>query len=152
MNADAPRPAGRFHRYARWPLWALAASLALNGFLIGAILSGYFVGERERRGMFYLETRIIGQNLPEEQADALRSSLRELVPEMRPNWRRLRELRREINELAAMPEPDREQIDARLAEIRAITSAMQAEVQMRVFDEVLALPPDMRARLAEDDQ
>lgn len=141
----------RARRNRRWLVWGLTASLALNGLLIGAIVAGLFAGPTERRGMFWRETRIIGENLPEEQVDSLRSSLRDMIPDLRGNWRRLRELRREINGLAAEPEPDRAAIDARLAEIRQITSRMQADVQGRLFDELLALPPETRARLAEED-
>lgn len=140
----------RASRRRRLVMWALAASLALNGFLIGAIATGQFAGDRERRGMMHFETRIIGENLPAEERDAIRESLREMVPELREDWRRLRQLRREINDLAAAPDPERDAIDARLVEIRDITRAMQARVQGRVFDEVLALPPETRARLSED--
>lgn len=138
-------------RRRRWLLWGFMASLALNGLLIGAVVSGLFAGQTERRGMFFRETRIIGENLPEEQVQSLRRSLREMIPEMRNQWRRLRELRREINALAAHPEPDRDEIDARLAEIREITSTMQADVQTRLFDELLAMPPEVRSRLVESE-
>ena len=147
MSADTPAMVARPLHRRRWVLWGLAASLALNGFLIGALATDFLTGATERRGMFHFETRMLGRNLPESQADALRESVREIRPELRRNWRRLRELRREINTLAAEPEPDRAAIDARLGEIREITSGMQAAVQARVFDEVLALPPETRARL-----
>lgn len=141
----------RAARRRRLGLWALAASLALNGFLIGAIATDQFAGERERRGMLHFETRIIGENLPEAEREIVRGTVRDMVPELREDWRRLRQLRREINALAAAREPARDDIDARLAEIRDITRAMQARVQDRVFDEVLALPPETRGRLAEDE-
>ena len=67
---------------------------------------------------------------------------------LRENWRRLRQLRQEINKLTAGPNPDRGEIDARLAEIRRITASMQEQVQTRLFDEVLALPPEIRSRLS----
>lgn len=142
--------AGHASKRRRWLLWSLTASLALNGFLIGALLTGLFAGQPERRGMLFVETRAIGENLPDEEAQALRAAMREMIPDMRDDWRRLRNLRREINALAAEPEPDRETIDARLAEIRDITREIQAAVQTRVFDEVLALPPQVRAGLVPD--
>ncbi len=141
----------RARRNRRWLVWGLTASLALNGLLIGSILAGLFAGPTERRGMFWRETRVLSKNLPQAQVDSLRGSLRDMIPELRGDWRRLRELRREINRMAAEPQPDRAAIDARLAEIRQITSRMQADVQGRLFDELLALPPQMRARLAEED-
>jgi uncharacterized membrane protein len=151
MSLSETAATGRALGSRRWLLWGLMASLALNGFLIGAVASGYFSGSPERRGMLYMETRAIGLNLSEAEAEALRGSVRELIPELRNDWRRLRELRREINTLAAAPEPDRTAIDARLAEVRDITRAMQESVQSRVFDEVLALPPEARARATEND-
>jgi hypothetical protein len=62
---------------------------------------------------------------------------------------RLREIREEINRLAAEPRPDRAAIDERLAALRAEAEAMQAEVQRATFDAILKLPPEARASLAE---
>ena len=129
-------------------LWlSLAASLALNGFLIGSIANAYLTAEPVRRGLLSFELRSAGENLPVAEREALRRSVRELLPQLRVDWQRLRQLRQEINKLAAGPDPDRVGIDARLAEIREITASMQEQVQSRLFDDVLALPPETRALL-----
>ena len=51
--------------------------------------------------------------------------------------------------LAAAPEPDRAAIDAKLAELRAESAAMQEAVQKATYDALLGLPADQRAHLAD---
>jgi uncharacterized membrane protein len=129
--------------------WALAVSLTLNGLFIGWAVSAYFMHEPPRRGTLSLELRSVGDNLPVADREALRDSVKEMLPELRERWQKLRSLRREVNLLAAEAEPDRAEIDARLAEIREISASIQEMVQKRLFDEALALPPESRARLRE---
>jgi uncharacterized membrane protein len=133
-------------------LWgALALSLVANGFFVGIAAFGWFEGPR-RGGPLRMEIDSVGKRLPEDYRTELREDMRELLPELRPHWRRLRELRGEIADLAAQPMPDRAAIDGRLAEIRSITTQTQTLVQSRIFDVALAFPPEVRAELAKKDE
>ncbi|GGE27561.1 hypothetical protein GCM10007276_00920 [Agaricicola taiwanensis] len=127
----------------------LAASLLLNGFFVGMAAVGYF--DPPRKGGLRGEVDSIGRRLPDEYRSQLRQDVRALLPELRPLWRRLRELRREIGAEAARPQPDRAAIDTRLEEIRALTNQTQALVQTRIFDQVMGFPPEVRAGLARDE-
>jgi uncharacterized membrane protein len=143
MNQDAH---GFSHKRFLWG--ALALSLVVNGFFIGVAGFGWFDGPR-RGGPVRMEIDTVGNQLPDDYRQRLREDVRQLVPELKPQWRRLRELRREIGGLAALPVPDRAGIDARLAEIRSITTQTQALVQRRIFDLTLTFPPEVRADLAK---
>ena len=132
--------------------WALAVSLILNGLLVGWAISAYFMHEPPRRGTLSLELRSLGDNLPASEREALRDSVRELLPELRERWQKLRELRREVNSMAAQPKPDRGAINAGLAEIREISANIQEMVQNRLFDEVLGLPAETRTLLKSSEE
>lgn len=133
----------------------LVASLLVNGFLVGQYVHAHFFAEEQRRGgVISLEWRNLRERLPDEYREQMREALREDIPDFRPMWRRLRELRREIDTIAASAEPDRVEIDERLDEIRQITATMQERVQNRIYDTVLTFPADIRAELEpgeEDD-
>jgi uncharacterized membrane protein len=131
---------------------ALVASLALNGFLAGALATGALRGPHHRDGgpkVFAFELRRLAEQLPKEDIDRIAERLRPLEPEMRAQLDVLRAKRQEVNHLAAAPEPDRAAIDVALAEVRREAEAMRAEVHRATFDALLALPPETRARLAE---
>ena len=131
---------------------ALVASLALNGFLAGALATDVLRGNHHRGAgpkVFAFELRRLAEHLPREEIDRIAESLRPLEPEMRAQLDEIRAKRQEVNRLAAVPEPDRAAIDAALAEVRREAEAMRAEVHRATFDAVLALPPEARTRLAE---
>ena len=131
-------------------LWgALALSLVINGFFIGIAAFGWMDAPK-RGGPLRMEIDSVGKRLPDDYRSQLREDMRELLPELRPHWRRLRELRREIAGLAAQPTPDRAAIDGRLAEVRSITTQTQALVQSRIFDLALTFPADVRAELGKE--
>jgi hypothetical protein len=138
----------------RWPALALVASLVLNGFLIGMIVAdsmrprGGFSGDRLAR----FELRRFDDRLPKEAVEQVALQLTPLKEELTGRIERLREMREEVMRMAAAPEPDREAIDARLAELRAEASAMMERVQKATYDAVLTLPPEARARLAAPDR
>ncbi len=136
----------------RWPAVALVASLLLNGFLIGMFATdalrphrGGFTGERFAR----LELRRIDDRLPRQAADNIAETLKPLGATLDANVKRLRDIRAEIMRLAAQPEPDHAAIDAKLAELRAESAAMQEAVQKATYDALLGLPAEQRARLAD---
>ena len=136
----------------RWPAVALVASLLLNGFLIGMLVVDRLGPEKRftasRAAAF--ELRRLSEWLPEDAIDRVSAELRALEPSIEEHIARLRAMRAEIRRLAAEPSPDRAAIDERLAALRAEGAAMQEEVQRATYDVLLALPPETRARLAEE--
>ena len=136
----------------RWPAVALVASLVLNGFLIGLLATdalrpqrGPFTGERFAR----FELRRFDDRLPKDAVDQISATLKPLGSQIDERLAKLREIRAEIMRLAAAPEPDRAAIDAKLAELRAESAAMQDAVQKATYDALLGLPADQRAHLAD---
>jgi uncharacterized membrane protein len=136
----------------RWPAAALVASLLLNAFLIGMLVVDRLAPEKRftasRAASF--ELRRLSEWLPQDAIDHISAELGAVEPSMETRIARLRAMRAEIRRLAAEPAPDRAAIDARLAALRAEGAAMQEEVQRATYDVLLALPPETRARLAEE--
>jgi len=123
----------------------LVGSLLLNAFLIGTLLVWQMLPAKEQRGLLSIEVGRVVEALPERSREEVRQAVEEIMPELRQRWSILRGLRADINALVAEDEPDRTAIDAHLAEIRAISTEIQAIVQNQVFDSVLALPPSERS-------
>jgi uncharacterized membrane protein len=136
----------------RWPAVALIASLVLNGFLIGMLVTNAFV---PHRGMFNgerfarFELRRIDDKLPKAAVDQIAATLKPLGPNIDERLGKLRAIRAEVMRLAAEPTPDRAAIDAKLTELRAETADMQEAIQRATYDAVLGLPAEQRAHLAE---
>jgi hypothetical protein len=132
----------------RWPAVLLVASLLLNGFLIGMFAvephRGGFSADRFAR----FELRRFDDRLPRQAADSIAATLKPLEAQLEDRLTRVRAIRSEIMQLAAAPQPDRAAIDAKLAELRAETAAMQEAVQKATYDALLGLPADDRAQLA----
>ncbi len=145
MNAFS----GSLHR--RWPAFALIASLVLNGFLICMMVTDSLKPRRSASGERFarFELRRLADRLPETAVDQIADDLQPLAPDIAERVARLRALRAEIMQLAAIPNPDRSAIDERLSALRAEASSMQEEVQRATYDALLDLPPETRARLAE---
>ena len=147
MNAGA----ALFRR--RWPAVALIASLVLNGFLIGLVATDFF---RPHRGGFSgerfarFELHRFDDRLPKPAVDKIAAALVPLAPALDQDIAKLRGIRAEIMRLAAQPSPDRGAIDAKLAELRTQSAAMQEGTQKATYDALLGLPADQRARLGED--
>jgi uncharacterized membrane protein len=138
---------------ARWPLVALVASLILNGFLIGMAIEAFSVHHRPRvERVIGFEIRRLADRIPRGASRKLAADLKPLGPQLQPRFDRLRAMREDVDRLLAAPAPDRAAIDARLADVRAEGSALQADVQQAVADAVLALPPDERKGLADPDR
>jgi uncharacterized membrane protein len=134
----------------RWPAIALVASLVLNGFLAGVILTDMLRPHRSWNGerAIGFELRRMRDRLPRAAVEEVASELQPLGQGLEPRMERLRAIREEINRMAAEPSPDRAAINAGLAELRAETAAMQEEVQRATFDALLKLPAETRASLA----
>jgi uncharacterized membrane protein len=134
-----------------WTALALGGSLILNAFLVGIIVAESWRGHHDRRLPRYagFELRRMADQLPDEAVADIAAKLNALAPAISDRLDRIRAARRDIARLTAEPEPDRAAIDARLAELRAESLAMQEAVQKATYDAVLALPPGVRTRLAE---
>jgi uncharacterized membrane protein len=136
----------------RWPAVLLVASLLLNGFLIGMVGVDYF---KPHRGGFSadrfarFELRRLDDHLSKQAVDSIAASLKPLEAQLEDRLTRVRTLRAELIQLAAMPSPDRAAIDAKLLELRTETAAMQEAVQKGTYDALLSLPAEDRAQLAE---
>ena len=135
----------------RWPLYALVASLLLNGFLIGMMVTDWLKPPRRFTGERYatFELRRFDDRLPQSAVDQMTQELAPLSPALDKEIAELRAIRAEIIAMAAEPQPDRAAIDERLAALRAQASAMQEMVQRATYDSLLRLPPETRAAMAE---
>ncbi len=134
----------------RWPAVLLVASLVLNGFLIGMIVTDSLKPRRGLSGERFarFELRRLDDRLPAAAVEQIAAELEPVGAELAERLTRLRALREEILRLAAEPEPDRAAIDEHLAALRRDVSAMQESVQRATYDSLLALPPETRAGLA----
>jgi uncharacterized membrane protein len=135
----------------RWPVLALVASLVLNGFLVGVVAVDWFSPHRRWEGprVVGFELRRLERRLSPEAHRQVAAALEPLAPALDERFSALRAMRDDIYRMAAGPNPDRAAIDARLAEMRSQSEQLQADVQRATYDALLALPPEMRARLAE---
>jgi len=133
----------------RWWAIALGLSVALNAFLIGAIATDLIEGRDSGRPGNY-ELRWLEGRIPADGLAKVDAALDAVRPNAQAHFQRLRELRQSLAELAALPEPDRAAIDARLADIRNELDQVTSEMRRTSIDALLALPPEMRAGLAKN--
>jgi uncharacterized membrane protein len=148
MNAVTRRPASR-----SWLIGILIASLALNAFLLGAIATDFLrikppSGGREARALRF-ELRWLEGRLAPDAMRQVEAAVMTAQPSAVAHLERLRTLRSELASLAAVVNPDRAAIDAKLGEIRGEVASMQTEAQAATIDALLALPPESRAPLAQ---
>lgn len=136
----------------RWPILALIASFVLNAFLVGLFATDTF--RHKRRGdeprVVAWELRRLAGRLPPEALDRISAELAPVAEGFDERFRALRARREAVSRLAAAPNPDRQAIDGQLAEVRAEGERLQADVQRATYDALLRLPPEVRARLAEE--
>ena len=135
----------------RWPVAALVASLVLNGFLIGMVAVDSFRQHRSREGPRVVgwELRRLEKRLSPEALEQVGDELNSQAAAFDERFTALRAMRDEIYGMAAEENPDRAAIDARLADMRSGSQALQADVQRATYDALLKLPPQARARLRE---
>jgi uncharacterized membrane protein len=132
----------------RWLLYGLLASLVANAFLIGLVATDLF-RPNHVGGPLRFELRWLQGKLPADGFARVVAAVEAIEPKVQAHIDRLKDMRLQVGELAAAPHPDRAAIDRKLADVRAELDAMTAEGQGTVADALLALPPDMRAGLAE---
>jgi uncharacterized membrane protein len=132
----------------RWLVYGLFASLLVNAFLIGLAATD-IIRPNHIGGPLRFELRWLQGQLPEDAMARVQAAVAAIGPRVQAHIDRMKDMRRELGGLAAVPQPDRAAIDRKLAEIRAELNTMTAEGQMTVADTLLSLPPEVRARLAE---
>lgn len=135
----------------RWLVPLLVASLLLNAFLVGLLATDMFRHQRrgDKPSVVQWELRRLADRLPPEARERITGELAPLSAGFDDRFQALRAQRENISRMAAALNPDRQAIDARLAEVRAEGERLQADVQRATYDALLRLPPEMRARLAE---
>jgi uncharacterized membrane protein len=133
-----------------WLFIALAASLAINAFVIGAIATDAFRFSAAEKRHVNFELRWLEERLAPDDFAVVAAAVGAARPEAESHFARLRALRQELGALAAAPDPDRAAIDRKLVEIRTEQSAMVAGLQATVVDSLLSLPAPSRAALVND--
>lgn len=128
----------------------LALSLALNLFLGGLIAGALFTGARERdrphpRRPSYLAA---ADRLDPDDAERLRTLLRQKADDTRPRVEALRAARREASAAMAAPDYNPEAVRAALERARAEELALRREVDDAVIAFALTLDPEGREALA----
>jgi uncharacterized membrane protein len=134
-------------RRRRWLIAGLVLSLVLNAFFIGVTATDLLRPHRAS-GPLRFELRWLEDKLPADGFAKVEAAVGAIRPAVVAHVERLKQMRQSLGVLAAAPQPDRAAIDARLAEIRAELNQMNSEGQVAAMDALLALPPDMRAKLA----
>lgn len=132
----------------RWLVYGLLASLFINAFLIGLSATD-LTRPAHIGGPLRFELRWLEGQLPADAFARVQAAVNAIEPQVQAHVDHMKDMRQELGELAALPQPDRAAIDRKLAEIRAELDAMTAEGQTAVADALLALPASARAKLAE---
>lgn len=134
---------------------ALFASAALNLFLMGAVV-GSLLGERSAHRPAAIESRrggpplwAAGKVLSPEHREAYGLMLRDRAPGSAEDFRAARRLRAEAWRSVAADPPDAAATKAALARARQLDAAARGELEERVVDFAVSLPPSERAKLAE---
>lgn len=139
----------------RWLIGVLIASLAVNAFIVGATATDFihvrwpFGHTKGKPPQLRFELAWLRGRLPPDALTKIEAAVMTAEPATVAHIQTLRGLRRELAALIAAPQPDRAAIDAKLVDIRAELSLMQAEVQRASTDALVALPPDVRVKLTE---
>ena len=131
---------------------ALAVSVALNLFAVGALASGAILGPRLAREEAPPPGRVpmlqVVESLPQDQQDAVRRALRENALAARPDFRAAREARLEAVALASGPNFDRAAVAEALARSNAAEMRGRAHLEQGALDLLSDLPSAQRADLA----
>lgn len=136
----------------RW----LAASLALNVFLAGALGGGawrWWSTERAPAAATaqapQRSLRHAADELGADRRRAFRLGLRDARREVQPQIELARENRREVLRLVAAAQLDKEALAAALARVRAADAAVRARLEDSVVEFAASLGPEDRRRFAD---
>jgi uncharacterized membrane protein len=132
---------------------ALAISLVLNLFLIGAGVSAFVFRERLLHDLHGLRPptplNVAARALDPDVRAKLRDAMRSAALTAKPDFVAAREARMKAAELAAAPTYDRAAVKAELVEARNSETHGRGLLDDRLLDFMGTLPPDQRAKLAE---
>ncbi|CAB3759860.1 periplasmic heavy metal sensor [Paraburkholderia humisilvae] len=142
--------------------WALAASLVLNVFLLGAIAGGTYQWFASRPhatgGAVQTQTqtqtqphalRYAANELSDERQQQFAQALQEARRASRTWIRSGRDARRDVLRLVGEAQLDRPALDAALARARNADEALRARVEQSVADYAATLSPQERAQFAD---
>lgn len=138
----------RPRRRVSWLFAALAASLAVNAFILGAFATDALRFSYAAKRPVSFELRWLEERLAPEDFAAVAAAVEASRPTADAHFDTLRALRNELGALAAAPAPDRAAIDAKLGEIRDEQRAMVSRLQGTIVEALLALPAAARITLA----
>ncbi len=141
-------PSTRVRGRVPWLFVALAASLAVNAFVIGAFATDVLRFSYAAKRPVSFELRWLEERLAPEDFAVVNAAVEASRPDAHARFDRLRALRNEVGVLAAAPEPDRAAIDAKLAEIREEQREMVGNLQATIIDALLDLPAAARSSLS----
>lgn len=138
-------------------VWAgLLVSLAANAFFVGAMVTDVVrfghIHDPSRPRIMRTELKWIAGRLSPQSVAAVERQIDTLQPEIAARFGHLHDLRAQLDKLVAAPTPDRMAIDQVLSQIRLEFGALQAQIQSKTFDAVLALPASERAALAAGEE
>lgn len=106
----------------------LAVSVAANLFL-GSIIAGRWIGERSQSAQAAHALRELVAPLPVEKRAIVLKEVRAVMPQIRQSFEGLQAARAAMGAEFAKPTLDQPAIDRHFAEIRARTTAIQAQLQ-----------------------
>ncbi len=127
----------------------LAASLALNVFVVGAAAGGAYMWSRSDAQRANRGLAVAARQLDQEQRKAFREALKAARIAARPDQDAARAARAELGRLLGQPTLDRAAIDAVLNATRMADMNVRGRVETAVVDFASGLGAEDRARLVE---
>ena len=136
-------------RRVSWLFVALAVSLVVNAFFIGAVATDALRLTYAAKRPISFELRWLQDRLSEEDFARVSAAVEANRPAAESHFAELRTLRNELGVLMSAPQPDRAAIDGKLDQIRTAQSTMIRGLQGTIVESVLTLPADARTALNE---
>ena len=152
MSDMTPPPSGKASR--RWLGPAFLASLALNLFLVALIAVAFVRGPADRgfglpRGHEPALMHGVFKELPEEDRQLIRRTMRERFREIRPHIRQSRKARDELADALAAQPYDEAAAHAAFDRMAAAMAAMSDAGRDAMMEMFAKLTPEQRQRMAE---
>lgn len=127
---------------------ALACSVLLNMFLIGALVAGLISLRRDGPRLNGRSLRMAGAELPVAERRPFRAALREVRRSMRATVEHAHDSKARAASLLEQPKIDRSALNAALDQARIADFAVRAAVEKRAVEFAATLPVSDRATLA----